>query len=150
MLASQMIRYRIKKEVKMQRQKRKEKEVKYFRYQGVKHYKQKYPNIVAEKERKRKKEVAYVARSQKVQQERSPVCPTQEKTQEYCEKGSMPPENTLLLKRGWLTEEVVAMYVNCRGCKDKEVQTHKNQKQEFLLKRQVKNIWYNLCQKAWN
>jgi len=62
----------------------------------------------------------------------------------------MPPEDTLLLKRGWLTEEVVAMYVNCGGCKDKKVQTHENQRQEFLLKRQVRNIWYNLCQKAWN
>jgi len=52
----------------------------------------------------------------------------------------MPPEDTLLLKRGWLTEEVVAMYVNCGGCKDKKVQTHENQRQEFLLKRQVRNI----------
>jgi len=43
----------------------------------------------------------------------------------------MPPEDTLLLKRGWLTEEVVAMYVNCRECKDKEVQTHENQRQEY-------------------
>jgi len=44
--------------------------------------------------------------------------------------------------------EIVAMYVDCGGCEDKRVQTHKNQRQEFLLKRQVKNVWCGLYQKA--
>ena len=35
-------------------------------------------------------------------------------------------------------------------CEGKGVQTHKNQEQEFFLKRQVKNVWYGLCQEAWN
>jgi len=52
----------------------------------------------------------------------------------------MPLEGALLLKRGWITREMVTTYVNYGGCKGKRVQTHKNQGQEFLLKRQVKNI----------
>jgi len=38
----------------------------------------------------------------------------------------MPPEDILLLKRGWSTEEIVAIYVDCGGCKGKGVQTYKN------------------------
>jgi len=62
----------------------------------------------------------------------------------------MPLEGAFLLKRGWITEETVATYVDCGVCKGKEVQTHKNQEQEFLLKRQVKNMWCSSCQEAWN
>jgi len=40
--------------------------------------------------------------------------------------------------------------VDCGGYKDKGVQTYKNQEQEFLLEKQVRNIWYSLCQEAWN
>jgi len=46
--------------------------------------------------------------------------------------------------------EVVAIYMDCGGYKDKGVQTYKNQEQEFLLEKQVRNIWYSLCQEAWN
>jgi len=46
----------------------------------------------------------------------------------------------LLLERGWITEETVVIYVECRGYEDKRVQTHKNWGQGFLLERQVKNI----------
>jgi len=52
----------------------------------------------------------------------------------------MPPEGVLLLERGWLMEEEVAMYVDCRGYEDKRVQTYENQGQRFLLGRQVRNI----------
>jgi len=62
-----------------------------------------------------------VARPQKMQQEKRLVCPTWKKAQEYYEEGSMPPEGALLLERGWLTEEVVATYVNCRGCEGKRI-----------------------------
>ena len=55
--------------------------------------------------------------------------------QEYYKEGSMLPEGTLLLERGWLTEEVVAIYINCRGCEGKGVQTYENQRQRFLLER---------------
>ena len=36
------------------------------------------------------------------------------------------------------------------GYKDKGVQIYKNQEQEFLLEKQVRNIWYSLYQEAWN
>jgi len=62
----------------------------------------------------------------------------------------MPPEDVLLLKREWIIREMVAMYMDCRGCEGKGVQTYENQGQEFLLERQVRNIWCGLCQKAWN
>jgi len=62
----------------------------------------------------------------------------------------MPLEGALLLDRGWITEEMVATYIDCGGCKGRGVQTYENQEQGFLLKRQVKNMWCDLCQKAWN
>jgi len=59
------MRYGIREEVKVQRQKRKEEKVKCFRYWVVEHYKWECPNIVAEKERRRREKVAYVVRPQK-------------------------------------------------------------------------------------
>jgi len=44
---------------------KKEKEIKCFRCWGVEHYKWKCPNIVAEKERRRREEAVHVARLQK-------------------------------------------------------------------------------------
>ena len=41
-----------------------------------------------------------MARLQKTQQKRRPVCPIQEKAQEYCEEKSMPSKHVLLLERG--------------------------------------------------
>ena len=112
-LASQVMRYRIREEVKVQRQEKEEEEVKCFRCWRVEHYKWKCPNIVAEKERK-EEEVVYIARLQKTQQKRRPVHSIQEKVQKYCEERSMPPESTLLLERGWLTEEIVITYIDYR------------------------------------
>jgi len=68
--------------------------------------------------------------------------------QEYYKKWNILLEGILLLKQGWITKKIVVIYVDCGGCKSKRVQTHKNQRQEFLLKRQVRNIWYSLCQEA--
>ena len=62
----------------------------------------------------------------------------------------MPLEGVLLLKREWITREMVAMYVDYRGYKGKRIQIHKNQRQGFLLERQVRNIWYSLYQEAQN
>ena len=62
----------------------------------------------------------------------------------------MPLEGVLLLKREWITREMVAMYVDYRGYKGKRIQTHKNQRQGFFLERQVRNIWYSLYQEAQN
>jgi len=52
----------------------------------------------------------------------------------------MPPKGALLLERGWITKEVVVMYMDCRGYKGKGVQIYKNQGQGFLLERQVRNM----------
>jgi len=60
------MRYGIREEVKMQRQKREEEEVKCFRCWRIEYYKWECSNIVVEKERRRKKEAACVARLQKV------------------------------------------------------------------------------------
>jgi len=84
--------------IKVRRQKITEK-VKCFRYWGVRHFKWECPNIEVEKKKKREEEMVYVTRLQKVQQERRPVYPTWEKTQEYCKEKNVPPEGTLLLER---------------------------------------------------
>ena len=143
------MQYRVRKEVKVRKQETIEK-VRCFRYWKIRHYKQEYPNIKVKRKRRRKEEMAHVARPQKVQQERRPACSTQEKTQEYCNKWSILPKGTLLLKRGWIIEETVVMYIDCRECKGKGIQTHKNQEQRFLLERQIKNIQCGLCQEVWN
>ena len=124
--------------------------VRCFRYWRIGHYKWEYSNIEVKRKRRKEKEVVCMARPQKVQQEERPVCSIQEKAQEYYDKWSIPPEGILLLKRRWITKETVKTYVDCRGCKGKGVQTHKNQEQGFLLEKQVKNIWYSSYQEAWN
>ena len=123
-------------------------EVKCFKYWRVSHFKWECPNIEVKKKKRRKKKAVYVARLQKAQQERRLAHPIWEKVQEYCGEKSMPPKGALLLERRWIIKEMVAMYVNCRGCKGKGVQTHKNWGQGFLLERQVRNVWYSLCQEA--
>jgi len=137
----------VKEEVKIRKQEMVE-EVKCFRCWGVGHCKWECPNIKVERKKRREEEVAHVAKPQKAQQEKKLACPMWEKAQEYCGKESMPPQGALLLERGWITREIVAIYVDCRGCKGKGVQTHKNQGQEFLLERQVRNVWCSLCQEA--
>ena len=144
MIASRVMQYEVKKEVKVRRQEMTE-EVKCFRCQGVGHLKQKYLNIEVEKKKKREKEAVYMARPQKAQQEKRPVCPIWEKAQEYCREESMLPKGTLLLERRQITREMVATYVDCGGCEGKGVQIYKNQEQGFLLERQVRNMQCGLC-----
>ena len=60
-LASRVIRYGIRKKVKVKRQERVE-EVQYFRCRGIKYYKWECPNIEVEKEKRRQKEVVYSIR----------------------------------------------------------------------------------------
>ena len=66
-LVSQMMRCRIREEIKVQRQEKEKEKVKYFRYWRVEHYKWECPNIVVEKERRRKEKVVYMVRLQKIQ-----------------------------------------------------------------------------------
>ena len=60
----------------------------------------------------------------------------------------MPLKDALLLDREQITEKVVATYIDCGGYKGRGVQSYKNQGQGFLLEKQVRNIWCNLCQEA--
>ena len=78
-------------EAKVRRQETVEEGVRYFRYQGIGHYKWECPNIKVEKE-KRSEEVAYVARPQKVQQGGKLAYPNWEKVQEYCGVENVPED----------------------------------------------------------
>ena len=100
--------------------------VKCFRYWSVRHLKWECSNIKVKKKKRREEEVACVARLQKAQQERRPAHSTQKKAQEYCGEWNTPPKDTLLLERGQIVREVVAMYVDCRRYKDKGVQIYEN------------------------
>ena len=148
-IASRVMQYRVKEEIKVRKQEMIE-EVKCFRCQRVGHLKWECPNIEVKKKKRREKEVVCMARPQKAQQERRPVCSIQRKIQEYYKEESMPPKGTLLLEREQITREIVVAYVNCGGCKGKRVQIHKNQGQGFLLKKQVRNIQCSLYQEAQN
>jgi len=148
-IVSRVIQCGVGEEVKVRRQETME-EVKYFRCWGVRHLKWECPNIEVKKKKRREKEAAHVARPQKAQQERRLACPIWEKVQEYCGEWNAPLEGALLLERGWIMREVVAIYVDCGGCEDKGVQTYENQGQGFLLEKQVRNMWCSSCQEAWN
>jgi len=43
------------------------------------------------------------------------VYPTWEKAQKYCVEENALPEGALLLERGWISDKVVAMYVEYKG-----------------------------------
>ena len=65
MIASRMIQYGIRKEVKVRRQEIvEEEEVKCFRCWGIEHNKWKYPNIEVER-RQQEEEAVYVVKLQK-------------------------------------------------------------------------------------
>jgi len=73
-LASRVMQYGVKREVKV-RQQEIEEEVKYFRYWEVGHFKWECPSMEVERQRRRKEGVAHVARPQEAQQERKPAYP---------------------------------------------------------------------------
>ena len=54
-----------------------------------------------------------MARPQKVQQGGKLVCSNWEKVQEYCGVENVP-EDIRLLGLGWMTEEVVVTYIECK------------------------------------
>jgi len=60
----------------------------------------------------------------------------------------MSLEDALLLERRWIIREVVVIYVDYREYKDKGMQTYENQGQGFFLEKQVRNVWYGLCQEV--
>ena len=54
-----------------------------------------------------------VTRPQKVQQKERLACPKWEKAQKYCGVENVP-EDVQLLELGWITEEVIVTYIECR------------------------------------
>jgi len=111
-------------------------EVKYFRCWGVGHYKWECPNIEVERKRRREEEAACVARPQKAQQKGRLVCPNWEKVQEYCGVENVP-EDIRLLGLGWMTEEVVVTYIECKWCRKKEMYREDNRGQGVLRGRKL-------------
>jgi len=65
MIASRVVQCRVKKEVKVRRQKTVEKGTQCFRCWGVEHYKWECPNIKVKKKRRKSEEVAYAVSLQK-------------------------------------------------------------------------------------
>ena len=118
MLATRVMQYRVRDEIKVRWQKR-IKKAKYFRCWEVGHCKWECPNIEVKREKRKSKQMACMVGLQKAQQERRPVHPIWKKIQEYCNKWSMPPEEVLLLKRGQITEEIVVTYVEYEECEGK-------------------------------
>ena len=147
MLVTRVMQCRVRDKIEVKWQER-VKEVKCFRYWRVGHCKQECPNIKVKKQKRKSEQAVHMVGPQKVQQKRRLAHPIWKKIQEYCNKESMPPEEIFLLEKGQIIEETVATYVEYGECKNKRVQIYENQKQEFLLKGQVKNIQYNLFQEA--
>ena len=97
-IASRVMQCGVRKKVKMRKQKTIEKEIQYFRCWKVGHYKQECPNIEVEKKRRKKK--------------KQYTCSIWEKIQEYYKEQNIPVEGILLLERGQMIKEIVAIYID--------------------------------------
>ena len=83
-----------------------------------------------------------VTRPQKVQQKERLACPKWEKAQKYCGVENVP-EDVQLLELGWITEEVIVTYIECRWCRKKRMHRKNNRGQEVLRERKLEEAkWY--------
>ena len=98
-IASRVMQYGVRGEVKVRKQKIVEEGVQCFRCQRMGHYKWECPNIKKEK-KKRSKEVAYTVSLQKVQQEERLVCSLWRKVQEHSGTWGMPLRSATLEQKG--------------------------------------------------
>jgi len=137
-IASRVMQYGVRGEVKVRKQKIVEEGVQCFRCQRMGHYKWECPNIKKEK-KKRSKEVAYTVSLQKVQQVGKLVYPNWEKVQEYCGVENVP-EDVQLLELGWITEKVVVTYIGCRWCGKKGMHRENNRGQGVLRERKLEKV----------
>jgi len=71
-----------------------------------------------------------VARPQKVQQGGKLVCSNWEKVQEYYGVENVP-EDAQLLELGWMTKEVIAIYIECRWCGKKGMHRENNRERKL-------------------
>jgi len=60
----------------------------------------------------------------------------------------MPPRDVLLKEKECLTEKEVITFIKCEKYNYKDIKTWKNQRQGFVIREQLKNIWYSHCIKA--
>jgi len=144
-IASRVMQYGVREEAKVSRQETGEKGVQCFRCWGTEYYKWECPNIKVEKER-RSKRVVCVARPQKVQQKGRPVHPNWEKVQEYCGVENVP-KDAWLLELGWMTEEVVVTYIECKWCRKKGMHKEDNRGQGVLRGRKLEEAKWCGCPK---
>jgi len=129
----------LRREVKVRRQEVVE-EVQCFRYRRTGHCKWECLNITVKKE-KRRQEGAVCPIEGKAQQwekarKRELVHPNWEKIQEYCEMKNVL-EDTRPLELGWMTEEVIVTYIECRWCRKKGIYREDNIEQEVLKERKL-------------
>ena len=144
-IASRVIQCRVGEEAKVRRQETVEERVRCFRYQGIGHYKWECPNIKVEKE-KRSEEVVHVARPQKVQQGGKLAHPNWGKVQEYCGVENVP-RDAQLLELGWMTEEVIVTYIECRWYRKKGMHRENNRGQGVLRGRKLEEAKWCGCSK---
>jgi len=135
----------VREEAKVRRQEIVEEGVQCFRCWGIEHYKWKCPNIKVEKER-RSEEAVCVARPQNVQQGRKLVYPNWEKAQEYYRVENVPG-GAQLLELGWMTEEVVAIYIEYRWCGKKGMHRENNRGQGVLRGEKLEEAEWCGCSK---
>ena len=147
MIASRVIQYRVREEVR--RQETEEREVQCFRYWRIGHYKQECSNIEVEKEKRRSEEVTYAVSLQKTQQEKRPAYFLQRKVQKYSSVWGISLRSTILKQRGQTTKWEVITSVECREYNYKDTKIQRNQEQGFVSGEYLRNIWYSSCLKAW-
>jgi len=135
----------VREEAEVRRQETVEEGVQYFRCWGIGHYKWECPNIKVERERRSEK-VVCVARPQKAQQGERSVCPKWEKVQKYYRVENVL-EDAQLLELGWMTEEVVATYIECKWCGRKGMHRENNRGQGVLRGRKLEEAEWCGCPK---
>ena len=139
MLASRVMRCGLRREVKVRRQEVVE-EVQCFRYRGTGHCKWECLNIAVKKEKRRQEGAVCPIEGKAQQWEKARkgelVHPNWEKIQEYCEMKNVL-EDTRPLELGWMTEEVIVTYIECRWCRKKGIYREDNIEQEVLKERKL-------------
>jgi len=135
----------MKEKVEIRKQETVEERVQCFRYWRIGHYKWECPVTKEEKERRSKEAVCAVS-LQKTQQGERSAHPKWEKAQKYC-GGENIPEDIQLLELGWMTEEVIATYIECRWCRKKGMHRENNRGQGVLRGRKLEEAEWCRCSK---
>jgi len=144
-IASRVMQCGMKEKVEIRKQETVEEGVQCFRYWRIGHYKWECP-VTKEKKKRRSKEAACAVSLQKAQQGERSAHPKWEKVQKYC-GGETVPEDAQLLELGWMTEEVIATYMECRWCGKKGMHRENNREQGVLRGRKLEEAKWCGCSK---